>query len=81
MYGVPVLAKRSSGLSELEDSFGRNGIWFLDGLSDNQVRTLFDDLTGFVVPKEVTDSIINEIKSLHSKLAKTWIDGSMLLAK
>jgi len=78
VYGVPVLATRSSGLVGLEEVFGGNGIWFLDGLDDKQVTELFKRMTGFIVPDYVRDSIINEVKSLDDELAKSWIKGSRL---
>jgi glycosyltransferase involved in cell wall biosynthesis len=81
MYGVPVLAKRSSGLSELETSYSGNGIWFVDRLSENQISNLFDDMAGFVVPNSIGKAIIKEVKSLHEELAKSWIEGSKLNRK
>jgi glycosyltransferase involved in cell wall biosynthesis len=76
VYGVPVLAKRSSGLDDLESSFGKNGIWFIDGLSDSELQNLFIQVSKFIVPKRIGESIIEDMNSLAMKLAKLWIDTS-----
>jgi len=78
IYGVPVLAKRSSGLEELRQNLDRNGIWFLDGLSDDEIVKLFGLASGFVVSQKVSKSVIKEVNSINEKIAKSWLTGSTL---
>ena len=78
IYGVPVLARRSTGLQELATSFERNGIWFLDNLSDNDICNLFRLVSEFIVDKEGSESIIRVNDSLNQELVKSWISCSTL---
>ena len=78
IYGVPVLAKRSSGIEELAQNYDQKGIWIIDGLNDDAIRNLFNLVSGFIVGKDVSESIIRTVNSLNEELAKSWIIGSKL---
>jgi glycosyltransferase involved in cell wall biosynthesis len=78
IYGVPVLAMRSSGLEELGNSLDKDGVWFLDGLNDGDISNLFGVVSEFIVAKRVSELVIDEVNSLNEKIAKSWITGSML---
>jgi glycosyltransferase involved in cell wall biosynthesis len=78
IYGVPVLAKRSSGLEELGQILDRNGIWFLDGLSDDQIIKVFSLVSGFIVDEKVSKLIIKDVNSMNEEIANSWITGSTL---
>lgn len=73
VYGVPVLAKHSSGMTELHELFDENGIWFIENKDDEEIVSLFKFLTDFVVSQEVSDEIVKRVKSLSDALAQSWI--------
>ena len=73
VYGVPVLAKHSSGMFELKELFDKNGIWFIDNKSDEEIASLFEVLTEFVVSQEVSDDIVKRVGLLSDSLAESWI--------
>jgi glycosyltransferase involved in cell wall biosynthesis len=73
VYGVPVLAKHSSGLVQLHDQLSGRGIWFLDNLSDDEIGDSFRVASEFIIPLKVSESIIEERDVLAENLAKSWI--------
>jgi glycosyltransferase involved in cell wall biosynthesis len=79
VYGVPVLARVSSGLAQLKALFDYKGIWFLEGMSNSQIIELFDFTSGFVVGEDVSELIIQEVESLCDELARSWMEGATLL--
>jgi glycosyltransferase involved in cell wall biosynthesis len=79
VYGVPVLARVSSGLAQLKALFDYKGIWFLEGMSNSQIIELFDVTSGFVVGEDVSELIIQEVESLCDELARSWMEGATLL--
>jgi len=75
-YGVPVIARDSSGISSLKDSYQGRGIWIIDTLSDDELVDLFKLLLDWIVPIEVGEALIKEANSLSKKLAESWLKAS-----
>jgi glycosyltransferase involved in cell wall biosynthesis len=79
IHGVPILAKQSSGLRELQDFLQDGGLWILDELSDLEIIKCFKSASTSIISFRDSEAIVKEVELLSMKLANSWINALKLI--
>lgn len=73
LHGVPVLARTSSGLLELEDEFSGNGLVFIEDEDNEYIVNLVRSAFATTVPGSLSQKLADDNELAPKLLAKAWV--------
>ena len=73
IHRVPVIAKRTSGLKELEDIFLGKGLFYSEDFEVEELIALIQRTFSLLVAKESVEVILLESRNASNLLAKSWM--------
>jgi len=72
IHRVPVIAKRTSGLKELDDIFLGKGLFYSEDFETEELVALIQHTFYLLVPTESVEVILLEARNAANLLAKSW---------